>query len=92
MYIGMILGQSNKRFFKDNYFVAIIFTGITSAVYEVIVYIFGAFVYSQAFSFGNFITNILLSMLVNTIAAVLVYPFMLRVNIGVEVHRRIFGK
>ena len=92
MYIGLILGQFNKRFFKDNYFIAITFTGIVTGVYEIIVYIFGAFAYSQVFNFGNFITNVLLSMLVNVIAAVIVYPIMLKVNIGVELDRNIFGR
>ena len=92
MYIGIILGQFNKRFFKDNYFVAIGFTGITTIVYEILVYIFGAFVYSQTFAFGSFITNILLSALVNIITSVVVYPILLKINIGVELDRNIFGK
>lgn len=92
MYIGIVLGQFNKRFFKDNYFVAITFTGLISIVYELFVYIFGAFVFSQTFSLGNFITNVLLSALVNVIASAVTYPIMLRVNIGVELNRRIFGR
>lgn len=92
MYIGLILGQFNKRFFKDNYFIAIAITGIVTLIFESIVYFFGAFAYSQAFNFGNFITNIGLSMLVNIIASVLVYPIMLKINIGVELDRKIFGR
>lgn len=92
MYIGVILGQFNKRFFKDNYFVAIMFTGIATAVYEIFIYIFGAFVYEQTFYFGNFITNILLSVLVNVIASVIVYPILLKINIGVEIDKNIFGR
>lgn len=92
MYIGLILGQFNKRFFKDNYLVAITFTGIATAVYETIVYIFGAFAYSQSFYFGNFIGNVLLSILVNVITSVIVYPIMLNINIGVELDRNIFGR
>ena len=92
MYIGIILGQFNKRFFKDNYFIAIAITGVVTFIFESIVYFFGAFAYSQAFNFGNFMTNILLSMLVNVIASVLVYPIMLKINIGVELDRNIFGR
>ena len=92
MYIGLILGQFNKRFFKDNYFIAIAITGVVTFIFESIVYFFGAFAYSQAFNFGNFMTNILLSMLVNVIASVLVYPIMLKINIGVELDRNIFGR
>lgn len=94
MYIGMILGQFNKRFFKDNYFVAIAFTGITTAVYETLVYIFGAFAYLESFDFNfiEFSTNILFSVLVNIITVSLVYPIMLKINIGVELNRKIFGR
>lgn len=92
MYIGLILGQFNKRFFKDNYIVAISFTGFITAIYETIIFIFGVFAYSQTFNFGNFITNVLLSMLVNVIASVIVYPIMLKINIGVELDRNIFGR
>ena len=92
MYTGMILGQFNKRFFKDNYFVAIAFTGFVTAIYEISFYIFGSFVYSQSFYFGNFATNILLSVLVNVIATVITYPVLLKVNIGVELDRNIFGR
>jgi len=92
MYIGLILGQSNKRFFKDNYIVAIAFTGIATFICETLIYIFGAFAYSQEFNFGDFITNVLLSVLVNIITSIIVYPLMLKVNIGVELDRNIFGR
>jgi len=92
MYIGVILGQFNKRFFKDNYFVAIAFTGIATVIYDVLVYIFGAFVYDQMFNFGNFTTTVLLSALVNVITSVIAYPILLKINIGVELDRNIFGR
>jgi len=92
MYIGLILGQFNKRFFKDNYLVAVAFTGIATAIYEVLIYVFGAFVYEQSFDFGNFATGILLSSAVNVIASVIVYPILLKINIGVELDKNIFGR
>ncbi len=92
MHIGIILGQFNKRFFKDNYFVAIALTGATTVIYEILIYIFGAFMYSQAFNFGNFITNVLLSALTNVIASIILYPILLKINIGVELDRNIFGR
>jgi len=92
MYIGIILGHFNKRFFKDNYAVAIAFTGIATIIYESLIYIFGTFAYEQVFNFGNFAINILLSALVNVISSVIVYPILLRINIGVEIDRNIFGR
>lgn len=92
MYMGIVLGQFNKRFFKDNYLVAVIFIGISTFVYETVVYLFGVVVYSQTFSLAGFISNVMLSVLCNLIMAVIVYPILLKINIGVELDKNIFGK
>lgn len=92
MYIGIILGHSNKRFFKDNYIVAVTFTGIATFIYETVIYIFGMFAYNQVFSLGYFFVNILLMILVNVIASFIVYPILLKFNIGIELNRNIFGR
>ena len=92
MYIGVILGQFNKRFFKDNYFVAVGLTGIATAIFETLIYIFGTFAYDQVFNFGGFIINVLLSVLVNIITSIIVYPILLKINIDVELDRNIFGR
>ncbi len=92
MYIGMALGQFNKRFFKDNYIVAIAITGVVTVFYEILVYIFGALVYFQEFDFFNFFTTVMLAALVNVIATIIVYPFILKINIGIELNKNIFGK
>ena len=92
MYIGMALGQFNKRFFKDNYIVAVAITGLVTVVYETLVYFFGALAYFQEFNFFNFFTTIMLAALVNVIATIIVYPFILKINIGIELNKNIFGK
>ena len=56
MYVGIILGQFNKRFFKDNYVVSVIFIILATMAYETIIYIFGALAYGQNFMFGVSVT------------------------------------
>lgn len=92
MYIGMALGQFNKRFFKDNYIVAVAITGLVTVFFETLVYIFGALAYFQKFDFLSFFTTLMLAALVNVITAVIVYPFILKINIGIELNKNIFGK
>lgn len=91
MHIGIIMGQFNKRFFKDNYVVAVIFIVLSTMVYELIVYILGAFIYSQDIMFGTLTVKILIRAFLNAITGIIVYPILLKINIGVEVDRRIFG-
>lgn len=92
MHIGIILGQFNKRFFKDNYIVAIAFTGITTIVFDTFIYFFRVLIYNQSFQFGAFFVNIMLAVLLNIIAAIVIYPILLKINIGVELDRNIFGR
>ena len=92
MYIGMVLGQFNKRFFKDNYVVAIIFIGFATIFYEVVVYIFSMFAYSQEFSLPALVGKSLTIALMNMVASVIVYPILLKIHIGIEVDRNIFGR
>ncbi len=91
MHIGIIMGQFNKRFFKDNYVVAVIFIVLSTMVYELIVYILGAFIYSQDIMLGTLAVKILIRAFLNAITGIIVYPILLKINIGVEVDRRIFG-
>ena len=92
MYVGIILGQFNKRFFKDNYVVSVIFVIFATIAYETIIYIFGALAYNQNFVFSTFLIKILIGAFANAIISVIVYPVLLRINIGVELDRRIFGR
>lgn len=91
MHIGIIMGQFNKRFFKDNYIVAVIFIIIATMLYELAVYIFGAFAYTQNVVIGRLVMKLLIAAFANAITSVIVYPVLLKINIGVELQRRIFG-
>lgn len=92
MYIGMTMGQFNKRFFKDNYIVCLIFIIFSTVMYETVIYIFSAFAYGQEFVFSSFAVKILIISLVNAITSMIVYPILLKINIGVELERNIFGR
>lgn len=92
MYIGMVLGQFNKRFFKDNYIVAIVFIGLATIFYEFAVYIFAMFAYGQEFQLFPLLGKTLMTALLNMIASVIIYPILLKFHIGIEVDRNIFGR
>lgn len=92
MYIGMVLGQFNKRFFKDNYIVAIVFIGLATIFYEFAVYIFALFAYGQGFQLFPLLGKTLMTALLNMIASVIIYPILLKIHIGIEVDRNIFGR
>ena len=92
MYMGIIFGQFNKRFFKDNYVVSVIFIVLATIAYEVIIYFFGALAYNQNFVFSMFLIKILIISFTNAVTSIIVYPVLLRINIGVELDRRIFGR
>ena len=91
MHIGIIIGQFNKRFFKDNYIVSVIFVILATMFYELIVYIFGALAYTQNLVIGTLVIKILIAAFANAIISIIVYPVLLKINIGVELKRRIFG-
>ncbi len=91
MHIGIIMGQFNKRFFKDNYIVSVIFIILATMMYELIVYIFGALAYTQNLVIGTVVMKILIASFANAITSIIVYPVLLKINIGVELERRIFG-
>lgn len=92
MYIGILLGSFNKRFFKDNYIVAISFIAISTIFYESVVFVFSAIAYNQSFVFSMFIWKILLITFINVIASIVIYPILLKMNIGIEIDRNIFGR
>lgn len=92
MYIGILMGQFNKRFFKDNYFVSVIFVILGTLAYEVIIYFFGALAYGQNFVLSTFFIKLFIISFANAITSIIVYPILLRVNIGLELDRSIFGR
>ena len=90
LYIGIVLGSFNKRIFKDNYFVILIFMIFTTFIYEFIIYVYSAIIYSQGIDLLNFISNVIILILVNTVISFFIYPILLKINLGLEIDRNIF--
>ena len=89
-YLGIFIGGFNKRFFKDNYLILLILTILVTVVYEMTVYVFYIFAYSQNFMLLYLLKNLLIAAIINIIFGAIVYPILLKINIGLEVHRNIF--
>ncbi len=92
LYIGILLGSLNKRVFKDNYLVILIFLVFTTFIYESIAYFYVAFVYSQSVNMLIALKNIGVVILLNSIISFFVYPILLKINIDLEIDRNIFSK
>lgn len=92
MHIGILMGQFNKRFFKDNYVVSVVFIILATLSYELIIYIFGSLAYGQNFEIGMFLVKILSISFINAVTGIIIYPILLKINIGIELDRSIFGR
>ena len=92
LYLGVFAGKFNKRFFKDNYLVALVFMIVCTFVYEGIIYIFSVLIYNGDFHVITAFVKIAIEAFLNAIVAVIVYPILLKLNLNFEVNRKIFGR
>ena len=92
LYIGIFLGSFNKKVFKDNYLVILIFMIFTTFFYESVLYFYIAFVYSQNLDIWMFLNNTTTLIILNIILGFFVYPILLKINLGLEIDRNIFSK
>ena len=89
-YLAIFIGGFNKKFFKDNYLILLILTVLSTIIYETVIYVFSLFAYSQSFMILYLLKNLLLVVGMNILVGALIYPFLLKINIGFEAHRNIF--
>ncbi|RCX20809.1 rod shape-determining protein MreD [Anaerobacterium chartisolvens] len=84
MYLGLIVGSVNKRLYRENFFVMIFFTFISSILYEETVYIL------LTISKGNIdfvysLKNIVFPEAVyNSVASILIYIIVIKINKKIE--------
>ena len=90
-YLAIFIGSFNKKFFKDNYLILLILTIVATIIYETIIYLFAIFAYSQSFMILSLLRNLIISVVINIIMGAIIYPFLLKINIGFEAHRNIFN-
>lgn len=89
-YIAIFIGGFNKKFFKDNYLILLVLTIAATLVYEISIYVFSILAYSQSFMFLSLLRNLIVIIVVNIVSGAIIYPFLLKMNIGFEAHRNIF--
>ena len=90
LYIGIVLGSFNKRIFKDNYLVILVFMIFTTFIYEMITYVYIVMTYSQSINILSFLSNVISLILINTILSFFIYPMLLKINLSLEIDRNIF--
>lgn len=89
-YIAIFVGDFNKKFFKDNYLILLVLTVFSTLIYETIIYVFSLFAYSQNLMILYLLKNLFLVTVMNILIGAIIYPILLKINIGFEAHRNIF--
>jgi rod shape-determining protein MreD len=79
-YLGIAVGTSNKRLFKENLLIAVFFTFVYSVAYESVIYIVNN-IMSVDMGFLYAFTRIILpEAAYNSLAAVLIFPLVIRAD------------
>lgn len=85
MYICILVGTFNKRFFKDNYFVAILFVSVFTFLYQSVFYFLNFFIWGKT-NVGFVYSNIIFpEVIYNSIIAIPIYAIVVKIN------KRIYG-
>lgn len=89
-YLAIFIGGFNKKFFKDNYLILLILTVTATIIYEITIYLVSIFAYSQIFMILPLLRNLIIAIVMNIVSGAIIYPFLLKTNIGFEARRNIF--
>lgn len=84
LYLGLIVGSINKRFYRENIFVVIFFTFISTIAYEVTVFFLGIFIRGNFTIVYPLKEIILPEAIYNSVVAVFVYLFAIKIDDWVE--------
>lgn len=84
MYIGLIAGFINKRLYRENFFVVMFFTFLSTVVYEIAVYFLSAFLKGQMQLLYAFRYIILPEGIYNCIMSVFMFILIVKVKDKVE--------
>ncbi|MDP4180790.1 MAG: rod shape-determining protein MreD [Bacillota bacterium] len=80
MYLGIAIGSVNKRLYRDNFFVALVFSFVASIVYESVVYFFGVFLKGQTDFIYSFTNIILPEAVYNMAATVIIFFIVMKID------------
>jgi rod shape-determining protein MreD len=79
LYLGLAVGYSNRRLYKENYLVMIVFIFVSTTIYEFLVYFFSSLGTEMNFNFA-FKGNIIPEAIYNCFVAVIIYFFAIKLN------------
>lgn len=86
--IGLLLGRSQKNFYRENYLLPVIFCTVSTTIYQVVLYITG-FLFRGEGNILYFLFSVLLPELVYTaIVTILVYRILFAVNEWLELKEK----
>lgn len=80
LYVGLIIGLTSRKIYRENFLVVVFFTFVTTIIYELVVFIFGIYIFT-----GNGILYSLGSVIVpetmyNVIVSVFMYIFVIKIE------------
>lgn len=81
LYLGAIIGSVNKRLYRENFVVVVFFTFISTVVYEWLVYFLSTFMQNQIDLLYPFRSVIFHEAIYNSIMSILVYIFVMKLNV-----------
>jgi rod shape-determining protein MreD len=84
MYTGLILGSVNRRLYRENIFLAVFFTFLSSIVYEGLVCFFGVGTKSYENLLYLFRSFILPEAIYNSIVSIFIFIFIVRISYKFE--------
>jgi rod shape-determining protein MreD len=84
MYTCILVGKFNKTFFKDSYFVAILFTSVFTLIYQSVFYFLNYFIWGQTNLIFVYFNIIIPEVIYNSIVAIPIYAIMIRLNNKIE--------
>lgn len=84
LYLGLIIGSVNKRLYRENFFLIIFFTFISTVVYEYIVYLLGIFFRGKGDLLYPFQNVIFPEAIYNCALSVFIFMIAIRMNRAFE--------
>lgn len=85
MYLGLIMGTVNKRLYRENFFIIIFFTFVSTIIYEGLVYFLNTFL-KGTFDMGGAFANVIFpEAIYNMVASVFIYLIVVKINQKMEI-------
>lgn len=80
LYLGICIGSVNKRLYRENFLVIIIFTFIATLVYEFLVFFFGIFAYNGSNAIYAISNIIIPEIIYNIVVSIFIYTITIKLN------------